>query len=200
MQAYQLGSGLRQFPHRTIVLYDSFYTPKLSTESSLRLWPFETAYGVMEVKSRLSPKALKDAVENIAAFKHLSRVKNNLAGGLGFKMATAQLNLPLGFLIAHEPDTALLPSSADFLSLLEAVPRDQRIDGYCTVSGYVGWLGQLTEEDGQETIASKEFFLRKAIGWALRQHSRTDPAAVKRYVAAHPELSGLSKREALKHV
>jgi 3-methyladenine DNA glycosylase AlkD len=50
------------------------------------------------------------------------------------------------------------------------------------------------------SIASKEFFLRKAIGWALRQYARTDATAVKRYVAAHPELSGLSKREALKHL
>jgi len=50
------------------------------------------------------------------------------------------------------------------------------------------------------SIESKEFFLRKAIGWALRQHARVDPGEVARYVAAHPELSGLSKREALKHV
>ncbi len=51
------------------------------------------------------------------------------------------------------------------------------------------------------SISSKEFFLRKAIGWALRQHARRDPAEVARYVAAHAhELSGLSQREALKHV
>jgi 3-methyladenine DNA glycosylase AlkD len=50
------------------------------------------------------------------------------------------------------------------------------------------------------SIASNEFFLRKAIGWALRQYAWTDPAEVIRYVEAHPELSGLSKREALKNV
>ncbi len=45
----------------------------------------------------------------------------------------------------------------------------------------------------------KEFFIRKAIGWALRQHSRVDPEAVRAFVAAHEnELSGLSKREALR--
>jgi 3-methyladenine DNA glycosylase AlkD len=44
-----------------------------------------------------------------------------------------------------------------------------------------------------------EFFIRKAIGWALRQHSKTDAAAVRRFVAEHrDELSGLSAREALK--
>jgi 3-methyladenine DNA glycosylase AlkD len=50
------------------------------------------------------------------------------------------------------------------------------------------------------SIGSTEFFLRKAIGWALRQYAWTDPEAVIRYVEAHPELSGLSKREALKNV
>jgi 3-methyladenine DNA glycosylase AlkD len=46
-----------------------------------------------------------------------------------------------------------------------------------------------------------EFFLRKAIGWALREHSRTDPDAVRRFVTAHhDELSGLTRREALKRI
>ncbi len=47
--------------------------------------------------------------------------------------------------------------------------------------------------------ADTEFFIRKAIGWALRQYARTDPDAVRRFVADH-ELSGLSRREALKHL
>jgi 3-methyladenine DNA glycosylase AlkD len=48
--------------------------------------------------------------------------------------------------------------------------------------------------------ADTEFFLRKAIGWALRDHSKVDEAAVRAFVAAHDaELSGLSKREALRY-
>jgi 3-methyladenine DNA glycosylase AlkD len=46
----------------------------------------------------------------------------------------------------------------------------------------------------------RDFFLRKAIGWALRQHARVDPDWVRRFVAGHPDLSPLSKREALKHL
>jgi 3-methyladenine DNA glycosylase AlkD len=42
-----------------------------------------------------------------------------------------------------------------------------------------------------------EFFIRKAIGWALREYSKTDGVAVRRYVETH-ELSPLSRREALK--
>ncbi len=45
----------------------------------------------------------------------------------------------------------------------------------------------------------REFFLRKAIGWALREYSKTDANAVRAFVADPPvELSGLSRREALK--
>jgi 3-methyladenine DNA glycosylase AlkD len=47
--------------------------------------------------------------------------------------------------------------------------------------------------------ADTDFFLRKAIGWALREYSKTDAAAVRRFVGEHDrELSELSKREALK--
>jgi 3-methyladenine DNA glycosylase AlkD len=45
-----------------------------------------------------------------------------------------------------------------------------------------------------------DFFLRKGIGWALRQHARTDPDWVRAFVEEHPELSPLSRREALKHL
>ncbi|MCB9615252.1 MAG: DNA alkylation repair protein [Sandaracinus sp.] len=48
------------------------------------------------------------------------------------------------------------------------------------------------------SLERKEFWLRKAIGWALRQLSRSDPAWVRAYVEAHPELSPLSKKEALR--
>jgi len=46
---------------------------------------------------------------------------------------------------------------------------------------------------------SKEFFIQKGIGWALREYSKTNAAWVKKFVAAH-ELAPLSKREALKRI
>ncbi len=53
----------------------------------------------------------------------------------------------------------------------------------------------------EPSIASKEFFLRKAIGWALRSYAWTDPDEIRHYVAANEaRLSGLSRREALKNV
>lgn len=52
----------------------------------------------------------------------------------------------------------------------------------------------------EPNIEDPDFFSRKAIGWALRDHARWDPAWVRRFVDEHPALSGLSRREALKHV
>lgn len=48
--------------------------------------------------------------------------------------------------------------------------------------------------------ADTEFFIRKAIGWALREYSKTDAQAVRQFVRNHPELSGLSTREAMKWI
>jgi len=50
-------------------------------------------------------------------------------------------------------------------------------------------------------LADRDFFIRKAIGWALREYSKSDPHTVIRYVEEHRDvLSPLSKREALKRV
>jgi 3-methyladenine DNA glycosylase AlkD len=50
----------------------------------------------------------------------------------------------------------------------------------------------------EQRAAGREFFLRKAIGWALREYSKTDPGAVRAFVDNHAELSPLSRREALR--
>ena len=50
-------------------------------------------------------------------------------------------------------------------------------------------------------VDDRTFWLRKGIGWALRDYARTDPDWVRAEVARHGDrLSGLSRREALKHL
>jgi 3-methyladenine DNA glycosylase AlkD len=46
---------------------------------------------------------------------------------------------------------------------------------------------------------SNEFFIQKAIGWALREYAKTDPEAVRNFVA-NADLKTLSKKEALKNI
>jgi 3-methyladenine DNA glycosylase AlkD len=57
------------------------------------------------------------------------------------------------------------------------------------------------ESNLEDSPHGRTFWVRKAVGWALRQHARTDPDWVRAFVAEHEDrLSGLSRREALKHL
>jgi 3-methyladenine DNA glycosylase AlkD len=59
----------------------------------------------------------------------------------------------------------------------------------------------LLEDCIAPNFEDRDFFIRKAIGWALRQYAKHDPDWVRSCVAAHEgELSGLSRREAMKHL
>ena len=49
-------------------------------------------------------------------------------------------------------------------------------------------------------IGSKEFFINKASGWALRQASKFYPKEVKQFVEEHPNLANLTIREASKYL
>ena len=53
----------------------------------------------------------------------------------------------------------------------------------------------------EPSIGSQEFFLQKAIGWALRQYAWTNGAEIRKYVRLNrTRLSALSCREALKNI
>jgi 3-methyladenine DNA glycosylase AlkD len=58
----------------------------------------------------------------------------------------------------------------------------------------------LLTEAIEANLADPDFFLRKGIGWALRQHARVNPDWVRRFVDEHPDLSPLSRREGLRHL
>lgn len=65
----------------------------------------------------------------------------------------------------------------------------------------VGLLAEVIDANLVGSRHGDTFWVRKAIGWALRQYARTDPDWVREVVAQRSErLSGLSRREALKHL
>ena len=75
------------------------------------------------------------------------------------------------------------------LSIISQLGRRDRLDP------------ALLTEVIEANLGDTEFFIRKAIGWALREYAKVEPAWVRTFVANRDdELSGLSKREALKHV
>jgi 3-methyladenine DNA glycosylase AlkD len=71
----------------------------------------------------------------------------------------------------------------------------------CQVHAKAGTDLELLYACIEPNLAERDFFIRKAIGWALRAYAWTDPDEVAGYVRANQErLSPLSRREALKHL
>ena len=59
----------------------------------------------------------------------------------------------------------------------------------------------LLEKILRNNLGQKEFFINKAIGWALRDYSKTDPAWVRRFIETHrSDMAKLSLREAGKYL
>jgi 3-methyladenine DNA glycosylase AlkD len=56
---------------------------------------------------------------------------------------------------------------------------------------------ELLKSECKKHKHSKEFFIQKAIGWALRDYSRFNPTGVKEFVLS-AQLKPLSSREALR--
>lgn len=73
------------------------------------------------------------------------------------------------------------------LAILSQLGRKERVDR------------ALLTDVVEPNLADRDFFVRKAIGWALRDVARHDPGWVLDFVAGH-DLSPLSRREALKQV
>ena len=66
--------------------------------------------------------------------------------------------------------------------------------------GYKGKTNfDLLKSECEKHKNSNEFFIQKAIGWALREYGKTNPVAVRSFVVIN-NLKTLSKKEALKNI
>ena len=66
--------------------------------------------------------------------------------------------------------------------------------------GYKGKTNfDLLKSECEKHKNSNEFFIQKAIGWALREYGKTNPEAVRNFVA-NTNLKPLSQKEALKNI
>ncbi|ODU00300.1 MAG: DNA alkylation repair protein [Pseudonocardia sp. SCN 72-86] len=79
-------------------------------------------------------------------------------------------------------------------------PWLRRTSIICQLQSKAGTDLDLLTDAVEASIDDRDFFLRKGIGWALRQYARTDPGWVQAFVDGHPQLSPLSRKEALKHL
>jgi 3-methyladenine DNA glycosylase AlkD len=146
----------------------------------------EERYAAMAV---LSARPLRADPLNIELVEHMVRTGQwwDYTDELAHRMAE--------LLGAHPDETAALlrrwSVDPDFwmrrVSIIAQLGRGIRLDR------------RLLSDVIEPNLADTEFFIRKAIGWALREFARVEPEWVLEYAATHP-LSPLSRREALKHL
>ncbi len=107
---------------------------------------------------------------------------------------------------AHCVGRALLRERSELKPLMDRWIDDP--DLWVRRSALLAHLGHKEHTDEAQLFAhclaragEKEFFIRKAIGWVLRQYARTAPDAVAAFLIGHRERwSGLTFREASKHL
>ena len=62
-------------------------------------------------------------------------------------------------------------------------------------------IRKLLEQILVNNLNSDEFFINKAIGWALRDYSKTNPEWVRKFIQSHKEnMAKLSIKEASKYI
>lgn len=115
--AYGLGTGqiFDQFDNSSnqidIVFYDSIYSNVLFKNRKNNLFPAESVYGEIEIKSHLSTDELNSSIDNIASMKKLKRNNStmlditptyNLKIGDGLSASVTKLNPFLGIIYAYD--------------------------------------------------------------------------------------------------
>lgn len=108
--------------------------------------------------------------------------------------------------IAHHVANLLRSNPEQMKPVMRAWSTDKdlwkrRVSIICQISFKRDTDLDLLYSNIEPNLTERNFFIRKAIGWALRAYAWTDPGEVERYVAQNEaRLSGLSRREALKNV
>jgi 3-methyladenine DNA glycosylase AlkD len=106
----------------------------------------------------------------------------------------------------HMVGQILLHNREKIRPVMEAWVEDE--DMWIRRTALIAHIGHKEETDEAQLFdhclrrsSEKEFFIRKAIGWTLREYSYTAPSAVKDFLISNREtLSGLSFREGSKQL
>lgn len=89
--------------------------------------------------------------------------------------------------------------------MLDALSSKQMRSRRIAMTHQIGWKAHTDEKQlfryATTLTGGKEFFIHKAIGWALRDYAKTAPSAVKTFLS-RPDVRPptLSAREAMKHL
>lgn len=104
----------------------------------------------------------------------------------------------VGSVLIAQPDVAT-PRVATWVSVDDRWLRRTSI--ICQLRRKTSTDIELLDHACSQNLSDTDFFIRKAIGWALREYAKTDPQWVLAYVHDHRDsMSGLSLTEATKHL
>lgn len=117
-----------------IVIYDELNCPKLLNEKSSQVFPSESVYAVIEVKSSLDNKSLGESIENIKSVKSLSKesvLSKQLAPNVSSK--GTQNPKTLGLVFAYTSNMELESITKMFSKLNKEVEMEHRINMICVL-------------------------------------------------------------------
>ncbi len=92
-----------------LILYDQFDSVSLLYDENIQVYPIESIYGVIEVKSSLSKKELFKALDNIKSIKSLT-ADNHIKQSSGFSTTYSPREKPFGMIFAYSLENNSLQS------------------------------------------------------------------------------------------
>ncbi|MCL2780813.1 MAG: DNA alkylation repair protein [Actinomycetia bacterium] len=161
----------------------------------LELWDHvayrEERYAALTIAEHKAARAWLDA-ESVPLFRHLV-----VTGAWWDHVDEVAQHLLGAALVAHRAD--LTPVVQEWAT--DDDPWVRRAAVVCQVGHRDTLDTELLRHAIAANVDDSTFWLRKAIGWALRDYARVDPDWVRAEVdRLGDRLSGLSRREALKHL
>lgn len=126
----QSGASSKQID---IVVYDKLFSTVFMKDRAIQLFPCETVYGLVEVKSRLTSADLEGSIENIRSLKVLPRAGSTMLDilpaltldlGAGLTADDTKRNPYLGYIYAHDGLSAA--TALKYLNRLMVTAEDKQ--------------------------------------------------------------------------
>ena len=109
-----------------IVIYDAFNCPTIFQDESTSLYPCESVYAVIEVKSTLNTTELRDGLSKVESVKQL--IKNPLPLQLGPGISTSGVQQTFGAVFAFTNSTSIRTLRRNLSKMQREIPRNHWIN------------------------------------------------------------------------
>lgn len=128
-----------------VIVYDADTSPIFYTDANQEILPIESVYAVIQVKSRLTPSSLDEAIKNIKSFKQIPRKDvtsvplGPVGPGGGISIRYSQpINRKVGVLMSYSLGSPYNTKTVDEVSaeIIEKIKKESindRIDFVCII-------------------------------------------------------------------